>query len=230
MAYNGPTPLLVPIGGTGASSFTAYSVICGGTTSTGNLQNVSGVGTSGQILESQGASALPQCASISGSNLVLLQSQATGTSTTLTFNTNISSTYDSYLFILSNVIPSSSDVLIIKVNGDSSGYLSGCQAFESYSSSTLTNTNSTSSILLTNEQTNSAPGLSGNINFYNVTSGNNPSWFGITVGNNTNGSTTGMQYVSGTTTNTTITSFVFSWSGGADFTNVGTISLFGILE
>ena len=46
-------------GGTGATSFTAYSVICGGTTSTGALQNVSGVGTSGQVLTSNGASTLP---------------------------------------------------------------------------------------------------------------------------------------------------------------------------
>ena len=46
-------------GGTGATSFTAYSVICGGTTSTGALQNVSGVGTAGQVLTSNGAAALP---------------------------------------------------------------------------------------------------------------------------------------------------------------------------
>jgi hypothetical protein len=46
-------------GGTGDTSFTAYSVICGGTTSTGALQNVSGVGSSGQVLTSNGASALP---------------------------------------------------------------------------------------------------------------------------------------------------------------------------
>ncbi len=46
-------------GGTGDTSFTAYSVLTGGTTSTGALQNVSGVGTSGQVLTSNGASALP---------------------------------------------------------------------------------------------------------------------------------------------------------------------------
>lgn len=46
-------------GGTGDTSFTAYSVITGGTTSTGALQNVSGVGTSGQVLSSNGAGALP---------------------------------------------------------------------------------------------------------------------------------------------------------------------------
>jgi hypothetical protein len=46
-------------GGTGDTSFTAYSLITGGTTSTGALQNVSGVGTSGQVLTSNGAGALP---------------------------------------------------------------------------------------------------------------------------------------------------------------------------
>ncbi len=51
--------LVVANGGTGDSSFTAYSVITGGTTSTGPLQNVSGVGTSGQVLTSNGAGALP---------------------------------------------------------------------------------------------------------------------------------------------------------------------------
>ncbi len=55
----GFTPVTVPIGGTGAASFTAYSVIIAGTTSTGAFQNVSGVGTSGQVLTSNGASALP---------------------------------------------------------------------------------------------------------------------------------------------------------------------------
>src|SRR5580692_7288648 len=46
-------------GGTGNTTFTAYSIITAGTTATGTFQNVSGVGTSGQILASNGASALP---------------------------------------------------------------------------------------------------------------------------------------------------------------------------
>src|SRR3954471_11035858 len=53
------TAVTVPYGGTGDTSFTAYSVLCGGTTSTGAFQNVSGVGTSGQVLTSNGASTLP---------------------------------------------------------------------------------------------------------------------------------------------------------------------------
>lgn len=59
MAYAGPIAFPVIEGGTGDTSFTAYSVITGGTTSTGALQNVSGVGTSGQVLTSNGAAALP---------------------------------------------------------------------------------------------------------------------------------------------------------------------------
>lgn len=46
-------------GGTGATTFTAYAVITAGTTATGVFQNVSGVGSSGQVLTSAGAAALP---------------------------------------------------------------------------------------------------------------------------------------------------------------------------
>jgi hypothetical protein len=51
--------LAVGRGGTANTTFTAYSVICAGTTATGAFQNVSGVGTSAQVLTSNGAAALP---------------------------------------------------------------------------------------------------------------------------------------------------------------------------
>lgn len=51
--------LPVANGGSGDSSHTAYAVLAGGTTSTGPVQSVSGVGTTGQVLTSNGASALP---------------------------------------------------------------------------------------------------------------------------------------------------------------------------
>lgn len=53
------TPVTVSFGGTGNTTFTAYSVICAGTTATGAFQNVSGVGTSGYLLTSNGAGLLP---------------------------------------------------------------------------------------------------------------------------------------------------------------------------
>lgn len=53
------TPLSLANGGTGASSFTAYSVICGGDPSSNPLTNVASVGTSGQFLTHNGSSSLP---------------------------------------------------------------------------------------------------------------------------------------------------------------------------
>jgi hypothetical protein len=46
-------------GGTGRGSATEYAVICGGTTTTGAHQSIAGVGTSGQVLTSNGAGMLP---------------------------------------------------------------------------------------------------------------------------------------------------------------------------
>jgi len=58
-ATNTSNPITVPQGGTGDASLTAYSVLCGGTTSTSAIQPIASVGTSGQLLTSNGASALP---------------------------------------------------------------------------------------------------------------------------------------------------------------------------
>jgi hypothetical protein len=51
--------LPVSAGGTGVSSNTAYAVLCGGTTSTNPIQSIASVGTTGQVLTSNGAGALP---------------------------------------------------------------------------------------------------------------------------------------------------------------------------
>jgi hypothetical protein len=51
--------LSVARGGTGAGSFTAFAVLCAGTTSTSAFQPIASVGTAGQILTSNGAGALP---------------------------------------------------------------------------------------------------------------------------------------------------------------------------
>lgn len=52
-------PLGVAKGGTGDSSLTAYAVLCGGTSSTGAVQSVAALGSSGDVLTSNGAAALP---------------------------------------------------------------------------------------------------------------------------------------------------------------------------
>src|ERR1700687_2604365 len=52
-------PSGVSDGGTGASSFTPYAVLTGGTTSTGPIQSLVAPGAAGTVLTSNGAGALP---------------------------------------------------------------------------------------------------------------------------------------------------------------------------
>lgn len=59
-------------GGTGLATLTAYGVMLAGTTSTGNMQQPSGVGTSGQVLTSAGAGAVPTWSNPPGGTQALL--------------------------------------------------------------------------------------------------------------------------------------------------------------
>jgi len=68
MSYK-PKIATVPEGGSGDASLTAYAVVCGGTTSTGALQSIAGVGTSGHVLTSNGAGALPTFQAAAGGGL-----------------------------------------------------------------------------------------------------------------------------------------------------------------
>jgi hypothetical protein len=71
-------------GGTGVTSTTAYAVLCGGTTATAPIQSIASVGTTGQVLTSNGAAALPtfQTAASSGFTTVVIQTfTSTGTYT-----------------------------------------------------------------------------------------------------------------------------------------------------
>lgn len=52
-------PIQTAKGGTGLDATSVYNVVCGGTTTTGPLQQVASVGTSGHVLTSNGAGALP---------------------------------------------------------------------------------------------------------------------------------------------------------------------------
>lgn len=63
-------PVPVSDGGSGRATATAYGVICGGTTSTGAHQSIASVGTSGQVLTSNGAGALPTFQTLQQGNVV----------------------------------------------------------------------------------------------------------------------------------------------------------------
>lgn len=70
-------------GGTGVASTTAYGVITGGTTSTGALQNA-GTGTTGQVLISNGSSALPTWQNYASGSLINVRFITSGTTYTPT--------------------------------------------------------------------------------------------------------------------------------------------------
>jgi hypothetical protein len=69
------TALPVARGGTGATTQTAYAVLAGGTTATGAYQSIASVGTSGQILTSNGAGALPTFQTPAGGGVTSLNGQ-----------------------------------------------------------------------------------------------------------------------------------------------------------
>lgn len=75
--------LSVARGGTGLASTTAYAVLCGGTTSTGALQSIASVGTSGQVLTSNGAGALPTFQTVPGFTAATQAEMESGSSTTV---------------------------------------------------------------------------------------------------------------------------------------------------
>jgi hypothetical protein len=233
MAYNGPLPQTVNAGGTGDSSFTAYSVIAGGTSSTGALQNVSGVGTLGQVLTSNGASNLPTWQASAAGNLVLIQSQNASSSSGLTFTTGISSTYNNYLLVFSDITLSGSIQLLtqLSTNGGSSyissGYATGQNIVE-YNSTSFSNTNFTSGLLLVDR--NSTSTINGYAYLQNMTSGSN---YVTSVGNlslyDTNTPASYLAFTVGSydTASTTVNALQVVPSSG---TFSGTVTLFGYLE
>lgn len=90
-----PVPLPVAQGGTGLTSTTAYAVVCGGTTSTGNLQSIAGLGTSGQVLTSNGAGALPTFTTLQSGNVrAWVSFNGTVTPITITGSGNVTSITD----------------------------------------------------------------------------------------------------------------------------------------
>lgn len=109
-AVTGSLP--VANGGTGDSSLTAYAVLCGGTTSTGAVQSIASVGTTGQVLTSNGAGALPTFQAAGGGSSVWTKISTTTVSSAqanVTF-TSLSNTYSYYVLQFWNVAPVNNSV------------------------------------------------------------------------------------------------------------------------
>tara|TARA_R110002126_G_scaffold212559_1_gene359163 strand:+ start:188 stop:853 length:666 start_codon:yes stop_codon:yes gene_type:complete len=118
MAHKQISPQPVVEGGIGVSSNTAYTVLCGGTTSTGAIQSIASVGTADQALTSNGASALPSFADLGSGTLGTVAATTSGT--TVTYSGFPSST-TLIVFGINNVSGSLSTGNFLLQLGDSGG-------------------------------------------------------------------------------------------------------------
>ena len=232
------TTAVVAGGGTGITSTTAYAPICAGTSTTGAFQAATtGLSTSGYILTSTGSSSLPSFQSLSGANLVLIQTQSATSSASISFTTGITSTYSTYIFCLSNIFPATNAAylsLAISTNGGVSyiatGYFSGINR-NAYNTATLTNSNATTFMYISGatDSTTSDTPICGWLYLFNITNGGLPSMLGYTLGYNTADTAVDSYNILATNTgNTDVDAFQFTMSSG----NIasGTFTLFGVLE
>lgn len=122
-SWNSQDPAQVAKGGTGVASTTAYAVLCGGTTTTASLQSIAGVGTSGQVLTSNGAAALPTFQAASGGGTVVQQIRSTtstagSTATTIPFDDSIPQNTEGAEVLTATITPTNTNnILIIEFDG-----------------------------------------------------------------------------------------------------------------
>ena len=104
MAYKQISPQEVIEGGTGASSFTAYAPICGGSTSTSSFQSsATGLSTTGYLYTSNGSSSLPSFQEAPSSERFTLGTPVATTSGTTASITGIPSGVKYVAFMMSDV-------------------------------------------------------------------------------------------------------------------------------
>lgn len=240
-AWNTGSTVTVPQGGTGIATTTAYAVMTAGTTNTGNMQNVSGVGSSTNVLISGGASALPAWGANAGvaGSLILISTQAAANVATLSFTSGITSTYKNYIVIFDTIVPANTGSgvelqMLFSVDGGSNylatNYQSG-RFSSNYNSATMGNSNATTFCLIGGgaESTQNTPYLSGSINLYNLASSTPPAYTGVAFGqrfvDNTQQQSRSFGYNT-TTTGVNALRFLF---GTGNITS-GTFTLYGVAK
>lgn len=122
----GTVAIPVADGGTGNASATAYAVLCGGTTSTGAHQSIASVGTSGQVLTSNGAGALPTFQNAGGGAGLTWNNQ---NSSSVTMAVNNAYWTNNGASLVTYTLPSTAaQFSIVQVQGNSSGGFKIAQA------------------------------------------------------------------------------------------------------
>jgi hypothetical protein len=231
---NTSKPVAIAQGGTGSSSMatTDGTIYYNGTSFV-----TTATGTSGYVLTSNGSGNAPtyQASSVSSGNLVLIQSQTSSGASSIQFTSGITATYNTYYITWRTVIAASGSTNGLECNittsgsfpGVTSGFLSGAWT-TAYNSSTITNTNSTSTIVCSPVVT-SVTGVyySGYMLCFNVTSGKNFGCVGSGVTPATSSTVSYTSFSSYNSGTTAINGFEFIVTSG----NIaGTFNLYGVLE
>lgn len=125
-SWNSANPAEVAKGGTGVASTTAFVVVCGGTTSTAPLQPLAGIGSSGELLTSNGAGALPTFQAAAGGGVTTQQIRASTSSlfdlsTAIPFDDSIPQNDEGNEILTVTITPTATDsILVIQcfISGD----------------------------------------------------------------------------------------------------------------
>ena len=229
------TPIGVVNGGTGDSSLTAYAVMCGGTTTTGAVQSIAALGSSGQVLTSGGAGALPTFTS--AGRLVYLSQLSASNSASISFTSLITSAYNSYLLTYYNVFPITNTAglnMQISTNNGSSyiatNYLSGLNRIP-YNSATAANANSTTAYIITpglSSTTTNSPG-NGYVILQNMMNSAIPSCGGAGTGYST-ASAAFTQFTVGSTNTANTNANAIQLAMNSGNISSGVFTLYGIKE
>lgn len=229
MSYTGPFPFGVTRGGTNATTFTNTN---GTVYFDGTKLNSINPSNAGWVLTSNGAGSAPSYTS-AGAWSWIAQKTASG-STSLTFTSGITTTYNNYALLFTDLVPATNgDTIIIQISSDggltyiNSGYVSGINTLP-YNGTTVTNANATTSFYAGTTLLNAVPGLGGWVYLFNMTKNGNVFSTAYTNGTAT-GPVPSMQLISGTyATNIIVNALSISGAGG-NLTS-GTVSLFGLRE
>jgi hypothetical protein len=233
--------LPVGSGGTGATSLSAITTgtatnLAGGSNGTIPYQSAAGttqmlaVGTSGQVLQTNGVGA-PTWATPSSGSLTFLSTVTASASATVDIETTFSSTYDAYVLYIVNLTPATAGTIIyarLKIGG--SYVTSG-----SYTYAMNRSNDSTTGYLADNSAGDTTIRLANNcslgqmiINIYspsNTTKNKMINWHGVSITSTPNiAQSSGVAYVTGTTAAMTGIR-IFADSGNI---TSGTFRLYGV--
>lgn len=185
------SPTSVPQGGTGKTTFTAYAVLCGGTSTTNPVQNIASAGTAGQVLKSGGAAALPSFVDFPASMELITTLTASSSSSLIFTSANLASRFSTFLIMVNAIVPASNSCYLRMdwstndgLSYISTNYRSGINYKNYNSAGAYSNSSSTSSCVLS--YAGGVTGDEGGVQFcalmwllgLNATSAIGPSYYG----------------------------------------------------